>query len=158
MTAYTHFDSPLGTLTILSRNGSITRLWLPGQQVTLPDNAQRSDTPELLSACQWLTQYFSGEVPQIQISLSVEGTAFQTSVWALLKTIPYGTSASYGELAKRMGANMSAQAVGQAVGKNPIPILIPCHRVLGKGGKLTGYAGGIAAKTVLLDLEEIPYI
>lgn len=154
---YKDYSSPLGLLTGICRNGAITGLLLPNQRFALPCDAIASDTPELIALGNWLERYFMGESPTINFPISPEGTAFQRRVWSLLRTIPYGCSVTYGQLARRLSASMSSQAVGQAVGKNPIPILIPCHRVLGAGGKLTGYAGGIPAKIRLLESENIPY-
>ena len=106
----------------------------------------------------WLERYFHGENPVIDFPILPEGTAFQRRVWSLLGTIPYGASTTYLQLARQLSPSMSPQAVGQAVGRNPIPIVIPCHRVLGANGKLTGYSGGIPAKIQLLELERIPYL
>lgn len=155
--SYTQFPSPLGILTGVSKNGAITALLLPNQELSLPRDAQAAPTPELMALGNWLERYFRRENPDIDFPVSPEGTAFQHRVWSLLRTIPYGSSITYGQLALHLGPSMSSQAVGQAVGKNPIPIVIPCHRVLGARGKLTGYAGGIPAKIQLLELENIPY-
>lgn len=154
---YARFPSPLGMLTGFSRNGAITALWFPNHPFTLPPEAVMRNTPELIALGNWLERYFRGEDPAIDFPLSPDGTAFQHRVWALLRTIPYGSSVTYGQLARLLSPSMSSQAVGQAVGHNPIPILIPCHRVLGVNNRLTGFAGGIPAKTILLELEGIPY-
>jgi methylated-DNA-[protein]-cysteine S-methyltransferase len=111
----------------------------------------------LITLGKWLERYFRGENPEVNFRLSPDGTAFQRQVWDLLRTIPYGTSITYGQLARHMSPSMSSQAVGQAVGKNPIPIVIPCHRVLGVHGKLTGYSAGLSSKVQLLELEGISY-
>lgn len=154
---YAAFPSPLGTLTGFSQNGAITALWLPTRQFTIPANAAAQETPELITLGKWLERYFRGENPEVNFRLSPDGTAFQRQVWDLLRTIPYGTSITYGQLARHMSPSMSAQAVGQAVGKNPIPIVIPCHRILGAHGKLTGYSAGLPSKVQLLELEGISY-
>ena len=154
---YAQFPAPLGILPGVSKNGAITALLLPNQRLALRCEAQAAATPELVALGNWLERYFLGENPDIDFPVSPKGTAFQRRVWSLLRTIPCGESITYGQLAKQLGPSMSSQAVGQAVGKNPIPIVIPCHRVLGAGGKLTGYAGGIPAKIRLLELENIPY-
>lgn len=157
MITYAEFSSPLGTLTAVSEGGAITALLLPNELHLLPTNTCPGSTPELVAIGIWLQEYFAGKAPTVDIPLAPKGTAFQQSVWTLLREIPYGQSVTYGDLARQLGRRMSAQAVGQAVGKNPISILIPCHRVLGSGGKLTGYAGGLDAKRLLLDLENISY-
>ena len=147
----------MGTLTIVSEDDAVTALLLPNQQHLLPGTARPEWNPVLDTACAWLSRYFAGEAPAIDFPLAPKGTPFQQSVWQLLREIPYGKSVTYGRLARQLDAKMSAQAVGQAVGKNPIAILIPCHRVLGKNNALTGYAGGLATKRLLLDLEGISY-
>lgn len=154
---YAQYPSPLGTLTGLSQNGAITALYLPSQQSFLPSQAVLGNTPALIALGNWLEGYFRSENPQINFPIEPEGTPFQRRVWAMLEKIPYGRSITYGQLARILGPSMSSQAVGQAVGKNPIPIIIPCHRVLGSNGRLTGYAGGIPAKIQLLELEGIRF-
>lgn len=154
---YARFSSPLGILTGVSQHGAVANLWLPGQQFTLPPHALAMATPELTALGGWLERYFSGEDPTVDFPISPEGTAFRQRVWALLRTIPYGCSTTYGQLAQKISPSMSSQAIGQAVGKNPIPIVIPCHRVLGADGSLTGYSGGLSAKMHLLKLEGISY-
>lgn len=156
MITYAEIPSPLGTLTAVCEDGAITALLLPNQRQLLPAAACPGRTPELDAVNIWLSQYFAGAAPAVDIPLAPKGTPFQQTVWALLRKIPYGQSITYGGLARQLGCTMSAQAVGQAVGKNPISILIPCHRVLGSGGRLTGYAGGLDAKRQLLNLEGIP--
>lgn len=157
MRCYCKIASPIGILTAVSQNGCLTALHFGS--VTLPDDAVKDEEdPALICTKQWLNRYFSGEMPELTIPLNPTGTQFQHAVWDLLTRIPYGTSVTYGNLAKQLGKpNMSAQAVGQAVGRNPIPILVPCHRVLGAGGWLTGFTGGLDKKRFLLDLEGIPY-
>ena len=114
--------------------------------------AEPENSPALSAALCWLEEYFRGEEPKIEITLNPEGTAFQKRVWRELLTIPYGETLSYGALAKRLGS--SPRAVGAAVGRNPISLLIPCHRVLGSDGSLTGYAGGVERKKFLLEQEK----
>lgn len=157
MICYTCISSPIGTLTAVCADGFLTQLHL--HPVTLPDHIIRQDdAPVLIAVRQWLDQYFAGKVPETDIPLRPQGTAFQQRVWNTLLQIPYGKMVTYGQIAAQLGnPRMSAQAVGQAVGKNPIAILIPCHRVLGAGRKLTGYAGGLDKKRYLLDLEQIEY-
>ncbi len=148
--------TPLGDALATSQNDRLTGLWLPGQKWPVLPREGCGKDPVLLRTKAWLDAYFRGDRPELEIPLDPRGTAFQRRVWDLLTKIPYGESTTYGALAVQLGIQ-SAQAVGQAVGANPISILIPCHRVLGSGGKLTGYAGGLDKKIFLLDLERIPY-
>lgn len=155
MPFYTTCPSPLGTLTLTSDGTSLTGLWMQTQ--TLPQDAysRSDDLPVFQQTYQWLNRYFLGNPPDIgSLPLCPAGTEFQQQVWAVLRTIPYGETVTYGAIAKALSPTMSAQAVGQAVGKNPIGIIIPCHRVIGTNGKLTGYAGGIENKAWLLRHEE----
>ena len=159
---YAHrYASPLGGITMASDGRALTGLWFDGQR-TMPKGlpAPSDDsTPEVfVEADQWLDRYFSGEIPGTPPALSPQGSAFRQAVWALLMKIPYGETTTYGGLARALAAEkglsrMSAQAVGGAVAHNPISIIIPCHRVLGANGALTGYAGGLERKRWLLDLE-----
>lgn len=153
--------SPLGVLTLASDGEALTGLWLPGQKYfaagLAPDAEEQPDLPVFRQAETWLSAYFAGQDLPPMPPLRPRGTAFRQAVWALLEDIPYGETVTYGDLAARLrqkGLSGSARAVGGAVGHNPISILIPCHRVLGAGGRLTGYAGGLAAKEALLTLEK----
>lgn len=154
MEQFAQFSSPVGTLTARCEDGFLTGLWFGAPDI--PGTIE-NDTTVFLELRRWLTQYFAGQPMECTVPMKLCGTAFQQSVWELLSQIPYGQTVTYGTLAKQLGPRMSAQAVGQAVGKNPIAILIPCHRVLGTNGKITGYAGGLDKKRFLLDLEGIPY-
>ena len=153
--------SPLGELTLAEENGAIIGLWMEGQRYfpQLPE-ARREKSPVLTQAVQWLCRYFDGQRPGIQeLTLHPRGTAFRREVWTLLCRIPYGQTVSYAALAEELARSrgiprMSAQAVGNAVGHNPISVIIPCHRVVGSGGQLTGYAGGLERKQWLLDWEK----
>ncbi len=153
----TSFPSPLGPIELVCDETALVALWLPGQRPFASDAA--GDHPILEQAAQWLRRYFAGEwVAADALPLRPEGTHFQKLIWKLLLEIPYGETRTYGALAKDAAKilgkpNMSAQAVGGAVGANPIAIIIPCHRCIGAGGKLTGYAGGIHYKEALLTLE-----
>lgn len=152
----TTFDSPLGQMRLCSDGRHLTAVTFAGQKHEenhIPKDAVSGTCPVLEQAKDWLTQYFDGKIPNFLPTVKPKGTAFQLGVWKLLLEIPYGETTTYGELARRLGCK-SAQAVGGAVGKNPISILIPCHRVVGKGGTLTGYAGGIEKKEILLKIEQ----
>ena len=154
MTFCTSISSPIGNLWMTSDGTALTGLYMQSQN---PDNAQWKQADDLIifkSAKHWLEDYFTGKPGVVDFSLSPAGTAFQRKVWDILLTIPYGETTTYGAIAKQLGKTMSAQAVGQAVGKNPISIIIPCHRVLGTKGQLTGYAGGIENKKWLQRHEE----
>lgn len=155
MVSYTQYHSPVGSITVAAEEGCI--ILLDFCQPTA--GAQNSpDDPVLQLACRWLDRYFACQRPDpAELPLRLKGTAFQQQVWKILQSIPYGASVTYGFIAKHLGKTMSAQAVGSAVGKNPISIVVPCHRVLGRNGKLTGYAGGLDRKKFLLELENIPY-
>ena len=154
-------QTPLGEIRLRSDGKSLTGLWFVGQVNDAKNNRDieiKDDLPIFGQVESWLEYYFSGEQTPITIPLQPKGTTFQEGVWKILQEIPYGETMTYGEIAQRIAkekgvATYSAQAVGQAVGKNPISILIPCHRVLGKNGALTGYAGGVHRKEQLLNLE-----
>ena len=147
--------SPLGEVRLRSDGESLIGLWFVGQvndAKDIDDIEIKNDLPIFGQVESWLESYFSGKQTSITIPLQPKGTSFQQRVWQILQEIPYGEIAQ--RIAKEKGVEtFSAQAVGQAVGKNPISILIPCHRVLGKNGALTGYAGGVHRKEQLLQLE-----
>ena len=115
---------------------------------------RRGPTEVLTRACQELTEYFRGERYEFDLPLDLRGTPFQHSVWWEIHAIPYGKTVTYGEIALRVGRPRAYQAVGQAVGANPVAIVVPCHRVVGADGKLTGYGGGVDRKAALLELEQ----
>ena len=154
-------QTPLGEVRLRSDGESLTGLWFVGQVNDVKDNRDieiKDDLPIFKQVETWLESYFSGEETPITIPLQPKGTIFQERVWKILKEIPYGETMTYGDIAQRIAkekgvATYSAQAVGQAVGKNPISILIPCHRVLGRNGALIGYAGGVHRKEQLLRIE-----
>ena len=147
----TTYDSPLGELTLASKDDKLIGLWMAPQKGVNNDNLAIFRKTK-----KWLDSYFNGENPSIaNLDLNLEGTSFRLNVWELLKEIPYGEVVTYGELAKKLSSNMSSQAVGGAVGHNPISIIIPCHRVVGFDGRLTGYAGGLENKVKLLELEGV---
>lgn len=162
MTYIQHYASPLGGILLAADELGLTGLWFDGQKyfaAALPDETIEQDAPVLAEARRWLDGYFSGRKPDFTPPLHLVGSPFRQAVWRLLLDIPYGRTTTYGTLAQRLAAeagleHMSAQAVGGAVGRNKISIIIPCHRVVGSGGSLTGYAGGIDKKIRLLELEE----
>lgn len=155
-------DSPIGRLTAASDGTNLTGLWLEGQKyygATLENPIVRQDLPVFALLKQWLDVYFAGGQPDVVLPLAPSGSEFRQAVWGALIEIPYGTIVTYGDIAKQlrqsgMAPKASARAVGGAVGHNPIAILIPCHRVMGASGSLTGYAGGVEAKAHLLQLEK----
>lgn len=156
------YTSPLGDITIACDETAVIGLWFNGQKYcgsTLPQETVRAETPLIRQAKQWLDVYFSGREPETLPPLRYGDTPFRRIVCDIMLTIPYGKTMTYGEIAgeaaKRTGrAKMSAQAVGGAVGHNPIVLMIPCHRVVGADGSLTGYAGGTARKQLLLEREQ----
>lgn len=151
----THYASPLGPILLAADETGLTGLWFEGQKYFpsfLGVDYQEKETPVLTETARWLDVYFSGKDPDILPPLHPQGSPFRQTVWDILLTIPRGQTMTYGEIARRLGVH-SAQAVGGAVGHNPISILIPCHRVVGSDGSLTGYAGGVERKTRLLQLE-----
>ena len=152
------YDSPLGRLLLAARGGSLTGLWMEGQRYFPEDpdalGAER-ETPVLVQARDWLDRYFAGARPAVSgLSLDPAGSVFQKRVWGALREIPYGETVTYGALAERLGLGRSgARPVGSAVGRNPISVIVPCHRVVGADGRLTGYAGGLERKRWLLEHE-----
>ena len=158
-----HYESPLGGILLAADDTGLTGLWFEGQKYfarTLDAVHQEQETAVLSEARRWLDVYFSGREPDFTPPLHPVGSPFRRAVWELLLQIPYGQTTTYGALAQQLAAKqgktrMSAQAVGGAVGHNEISIIIPCHRVVGTSGSLTGYAGGIEKKVRLLQLEHV---
>lgn len=154
MIQYRTIDSPIGLLTLAGRGGMLTNLRMVDQTYE-PSRADWSPDPEAFaSAVEELDAYFAGELTDFAIELELLGTEFQRRVWRALLTIPYGETRSYGEIAEQIGAPDAARAVGLANGHNPIAIIVPCHRVIGASGSLTGYGGGLDRKRTLLELEK----
>lgn len=156
MESITRCSSPLGELLLSARGDALTGLWFSGQRYyasTLFEDCREEELPVFREAEAWLHRYFAGENPGPTPPLCPRGTAFQRRVWAELQRIPYGKTISYGELAQCLDLPRGARAVGCAVGRNPISLLIPCHRVVGAKGQFTGYAGGLWRKEALLALE-----
>ena len=174
----THYDSPLGNITIASDGKALIGLWFDGQKHFADTIAgmpckEGPQLPVFADTRRWLDLYFAGERPDFTPRIAPKGTPFRQTVWKILLTIPYGKTMSYGEIAQRVVetmctsslqdtqtsslrvTRMSAQAVGGAVGHNPISLIIPCHRVIGANGSLTGYAGGLDRKMKLLRMEDI---
>lgn len=153
----TTYNSPIGNLTLCSDGTNLVGAWFDGQKYfadTVKEMQENNDLPVFSDVKNWLDRYFSGKKPKIsELKLAPAGNEFRQAVWGILCKIPYGQTTTYGEIAKQLGRPMSAQAVGGAVGHNPISIIIPCHRVVGKNGNLTGYAGGLDKKTKLLEHE-----
>lgn len=151
-----HYDSPLGGITLSSDGEALTGLWFDGQKYfadTLDTEHSEKPLPVFDEAAKWLDLYFTGVEPDFTPKLDPRGSAFRRMVWDVLLTIPFGHTMTYGEIAKKLGCR-SAQAIGGAVGHNPISLIIPCHRVVGADGSLTGYAGGVDKKRSLLELEQ----
>ncbi len=161
----TYYNSPIGKILLASKENKLIGLWIEGQKHylgNLKEEIQEKDNEEILANTKiWLNRYFNGEKPKItELDLEPIGSEFRQNVWKILCKIPYGEVTTYGKIAKQMAKmmnkeKMSAQAIGNAVGYNPISIIIPCHRVVGANGNLTGYAGGIDKKIKLLEHEHI---
>ena len=154
----TPYASPLGPMLVAATGRGLAGLWFEGQK-HLPESAAwpwQPAHPVLRRTVHQLDEYFAGRRLTFELPLDLQGgTAFQQSVWLALLAIPRGGTASYGGLGRRIGNPAAVRAVGAAVGRNPISIVVPCHRVIGADGSLTGYAGGLARKTALLDLEGV---
>ncbi|MBR1496518.1 MAG: methylated-DNA--[Oscillospiraceae bacterium] len=160
MDCVTSYASPLGEITLASGGAGLCGLWFEGQRRfggSLATDRSAGTSPALEAARRWLDLYFRGEAPDFLPPLELRGTVFQKAVWEALLEIPYGETVTYGALAarlsQRLGRAVSPRAVGAAVGRNSISLVIPCHRVLGANGSLTGYAGGLERKRRLLELE-----
>jgi methylated-DNA-[protein]-cysteine S-methyltransferase len=154
MTHYTTIDSPLGELLAIGDEDGLTDLYLPtGKHVVQTPRDARRDDGALAEVSEQLDEYFAGKRQRFELRLNPRGTAFQQKVWLALRDIAYGETASYGKQAAAIGDPGAARAVGLANGRNPISIIVPCHRVIGADGSLTGYGGGIEAKRWLLDHE-----
>ena len=154
MTTHAVLESPVGPLTLVARDSEPVGLYM-GEQRHLPPRTTfgARDDRALPALREQLLAYFAGELREFEVALAPSGTPFQTSVWSALREIPYGSTCSYGDLAVAVGRPTAVRAVGAANGRNPIGIVVPCHRVVGSGGSLTGYAGGLERKRYLLDLE-----
>jgi len=155
-TRLSSYASPLGRMILAAAENHLVGVWFD-DQAHLPDLSHfPTDVaqPVVLQAIEQLQHYFAGQRTHFDLPLNTNtGTAFQQAVWRALLTIPMGTTCSYGALASRIGKSTAVRAVGAAVGRNPLSIIVPCHRVIGTNGSLTGYAGGLVRKTALLQLE-----
>ncbi|MGH9936664.1 MAG: methylated-DNA--[protein]-cysteine S-methyltransferase, partial [Blastocatellia bacterium] len=153
-TFFTSLDSPVGALFLTSNGEAITELFMEKHTGgPKPISDWLRDDDHFREAADQLRAYFAGELTEFDLPLATAGTPFQQSVWVELQKIPFGSTVSYGELARRIGRPNAPRAVGAANGSNPISIIIPCHRVIGSNNKLTGYGGGIERKKFLIDFE-----
>ncbi|MFC5143695.1 methylated-DNA--[protein]-cysteine S-methyltransferase [Streptomyces aureoversilis] len=148
-------DSPYGPLTLVATGGGLSGLYMEGQRHRPPQETFGEPDPAPFARVrEQLEEYFAGSRTAFDLPLALAGTAFQRTVWNALLEIPYGETVSYGLLAARIGRPAAARAVGLANGKNPVGIIVPCHRVVGANGALTGYGGGLPRKRRLLDFEQ----
>jgi len=153
---YAYLDTPIGTLLITGDAAAVLQITFPSQGKPAKAEAGWVESPRgpVGEAVRQLREYFAGERSDFDLPLAPKGTEFQRSVWRQLQEIPYGTTISYGELARRVGNPKASRAVGSANGKNPLPIVIPCHRVIAGDGTLGGFGGGLPTKQSLLALEQ----
>ena len=150
---YHFFDTPIGTLRLVSDGDGLTSIEFPGRHGIIEEGDNQAIDPVLAAAAEQLSEYFAGTRNHFKLPLNPGGTAFQQTVWSALAEIPYGELRSYKDIAETIGKPKAVRAVGAANGRNPLPIVVPCHRVIGSDGSLTGFAGGLPAKTRLLTLE-----
>jgi methylated-DNA-[protein]-cysteine S-methyltransferase len=153
VTHYRTIDSPIGLLTLAGHDQSLTHVRMVDQTYEPSRNGWFPNPKAFNDAVEQLNAYFAGELTTFDLELDLRGTEFQRRVWQALLTIPFGETRSYGEVAEQIGAPGAARAVGLANGHNPIAIIVPCHRVIGASGSLTGYGGGLDRKRSLLALE-----
>ena len=153
-TWYTYLKSPVGSLLLAANDLGLKCIGFPeGKMARKPDPGWKADPSRFGEVIRQLAAYFAGGLKEFDLALAPEGTPFQLRVWQQLRSIPYGTTVSYGEIGRRIGKPSAVRAIGSANGRNPLPIVIPCHRVIGRDGSLTGYGGGLAVKEALLALE-----
>lgn len=154
MKHYCYYESPIGKLLLVGADGLLEELHFPNDlsQIDIPDDWQ-CEEQSFQESLKQLGEYFAGSRQQFDLPIAPKGTVFQQSVWEELRKIPFGRTASYGQIAERIGNPKACRAVGLANAKNPLPIIVPCHRVIGKNGTLTGFGGGLELKQQLLDLE-----
>jgi methylated-DNA-[protein]-cysteine S-methyltransferase len=154
-----HYESPLGGITLASDGEALIGLWFDGQKLfgdVLKEERMEKELPVFKETIRWLDIYFKGQEPSFSLKLKLRGSPFRQRVWQILLAIPYGQTVTYKQIARQIDetGRMSCQAIGNAVGHNPISIIVPCHRVIGSDGSLTGYAGGLDRKKKLLELEK----
>jgi len=157
MTYFTYMESPIGRLLLTSDGTALTGLFMEPHRhgpASTDGWVREDEAAPFPAARQQLAAYFAGNLQEFDLPLALEGTPFQRKVWNELRNIPFGQTWSYGELARRIGQPTASRAVGLANGKNPISVIVPCHRVIGANGKLVGYGGGLDRKTTLLRLEQ----
>lgn len=156
MRYYSFYESPLGDLLLIATHDGLTGVhFLGGRHVPRIDSAWRRDGQAMVltDARQQLREYFARKRRRFDLPLAPEGTSFQQSVWQALTTVPFGETCTYREIAQKIGCSTASRAVGAANGRNPISVIVPCHRIIGSDGRLTGYAGGLQTKHALLELE-----
>ncbi|HWF59786.1 MAG TPA: methylated-DNA--[protein]-cysteine S-methyltransferase [Nitrospira sp.] len=154
---YDYYQSPRGRILLVADDQALTGLYFAGQKYhpRIDRKWKRADKHEpLRQAKRELSEYFDGKRTRFTVALAPQGTPFQRAVWKSIASVEFGQTITYGELARRAGRPGSARAAGAATGRNPISIIVPCHRIVGSNGSLTGYAGGLAKKRALLALEE----
>lgn len=151
---HTVVDSPIGPLTLVAREGVLTGLYMREHRHRPESSTFGAATDDgFAETMQQLDEYFRGERTDFDLPMAPQGTAFQAKVWGALRSIPFGETVTYGQLATTIGRPTASRAVGLATGRNPLSIVVPCHRVVGRDGKLTGYGGGIERKRLLLEHE-----
>jgi len=151
---YTMFESPVGPLLLAGDSNALRRVSFESSKpLAIPQGEWKQNRAPFTEVIRQLQAYFRGQLKEFDVPLAMEGTDFQLRVWNTLRKIPYGETISYAQLAERIGNPQAVRAVGLANGSNPIPIIVPCHRVIGSDGSLTGFGGGLSTKRKLLDLE-----
>ena len=146
-------DTPLGTLTLEASECGLSSIRFPNRQKSIACRGRLTSNKVIKLAKQELTAYFAGQLKAFSVPLDWHGTAFQESVWQALTAIPYGETVTYADIARAIGRPQSARPTGGAVGRNPLPIIVPCHRIIGSDRTLTGFTGGLKIKVALLELE-----
>lgn len=155
MQAVYFYQGPIGRYAVGETDGALSRIWVGDRLSLVSGEIEVKETLLLKETRRQLDAYFAGALRQFDLPQTLEGTAFQLQVWRLLQEIPYGETITYGELARRAGNPLASRAVGMANSRNPLPVIIPCHRVVGSHGKLTGYTGGLDVKVKLLEVEGV---
>jgi methylated-DNA-[protein]-cysteine S-methyltransferase len=151
---FAEMESPVGPLRLVGEEAGLRKVWfIHGRKAKQPDATWKEDGAFFSDVARQLKAYFAGDLREFDVPLLIEGTDFQQRVWQTLRTIPYGQTISYLQLAEKIGNAKAVRAVGLANGANPIPIIVPCHRVIGSDGTLTGFGGGMENKRKLLELE-----